>query len=133
MVRVGYALAPHGLEGTIAKYLDLHLVVDNYGTHKTKEVQAWLAKNPRFKLHFIPTSSSWHNLAERFFAEITGKKIRRGAFTSVADLIAAIEDYLSKHNADPKPFVWTKSADTILAKTRRARAKVDAVKPGTKR
>jgi transposase len=111
------------IDRTIAKYLNLHLVVDNYGTHKTKEVQAWLAKHPRFKLHFIPTSSSWLNLVERFFAEITGKKIRRGAFKSVADLIAAIEDYLSKHNADPKPFVWTKSAETILAKTRRARAK----------
>ena len=118
------------IDRTVAKCLDLHLVVDNYSTHKTKQVQAWLAKHPRFKLHFIPTSSSWLNLVERFFAEITGKKIRRGAFKSVADLIAAIEDYLSKHNADPKPFVWTKPAETILAKTRRARAKVDAVKTG---
>ena len=118
------------IDRTVAKYLDLHLIVDNYSTHKTKEVRAWLAKHPRFKLHFIPTSSSWLNMVERFFAEITGKKIRRGVFKSVADLIAAIEDYLAKHNANPKPFVWTKPAEVVLAKTRRARAKVDAVKTG---
>jgi transposase len=118
------------IDRIVAKHFDLHLIVDNYSTHKTKEVRAWLAKHPRFKLHFIPTSSSWLNLVERFFAEITGKKIRRGAFKSVADLIAAIEDYLAKHNADPKPFRWTKPAETILAKTRRARAKLDAVKTG---
>ena len=118
------------IDRVVAKHLDLHLIVDNYSTHKTKEVRAWLARHRRFKLHFIPTSSSWLNLVERFFAEITGKKIRRGVFRSVADLIAAIEDYLSKHNADPKPFVWTKPADVVLAKTRRARTKVDAVKTG---
>jgi transposase len=118
------------IDRLVAKHLALHLIVDNYSTHKTKEVRAWLAKHPRFKLHFIPTSSSWLNLVERFFAEITGKRIRRGVFKSVADLITAIEDYLSKHNADPKPFVWTKPADAVLDKTRRARAKVDAVKVG---
>ena len=118
------------IDRIVAKHLDLHLIVDNYSTHKTKEVRAWLDKHPRFKMHFIPTSSSWLNLVERFFAEITGKKIRRGVFTSVADLIAAIDDYLSKYNAEPKPFVWTKTADVVLAKTRRARAKVDAVKTG---
>ena len=118
------------IETSVDKLLDVHLIVDNYATHKTKAVQNWLKRHKRFKMHFIPTSSSWLNLVERFFAEITGKKIRRGVFKSVADLIAAIEDYLSKHNADPKPFVWTKPAATILAKTRRARAKVDAIKNG---
>ena len=108
--------------------LDLHLIVDNDTTHKTKEVQAWLAKRPRFKLHFIPTSASWLNLVERFFAEITRKRIRRGVFQSVPDLETAIRDYLDTHNADPKPFVWTKTANDILAKT--ARAALDAVKIG---
>lgn len=115
---------------TVAKHLALHLIVDNYTTHKTKEVQAWLAKHPRFKLHFIPTSSSWLNLIERFFAEITGKRIRRGIFRSVAELEAAILDYLAKHNADPKPFIWIKTADVIITKTARARAALDAVKGG---
>lgn len=118
------------IDRSIAKHLDLHLVVDNDKTHKTKEVQAWLAKHPRFKLHFIPTSSSWLNLVERFFADITGRRIRRGAFNSVPELIAAIEDYLAKHNANPKPFVWTKAAQVILAKNARARAKLQAVKVG---
>jgi transposase len=115
---------------TVAKHLDLHLIVDNYTTHKTKEVQAWLVKHPRFKLHFIPTSSSWLNLVERFFAEITGKRIRRGIFRSVAELEAAIQDYVAKHNADPKPFVWTKTADVIITKTARARAVLDTIKAG---
>jgi len=114
------------IDRSIAKHLNLHLIVDNYTTHKTKAVQAWLKKHPRFKLHFIPTSSSWLNLVERFFAEITGKRIRRGVFKSVADLEAAIEDYLAKHNADPKPFVWTKTADVILAKNASARAALNA-------
>ena len=108
------------------KHLDLHLILDNYKTHKTEAVKHWLAKHPRFKFHFIPTSSSWLNLVERFFAEITGKRIRRGVFKSVPELEAAIHDYLAKHNADPKTFVWTKTADTILTKTARARAVLDA-------
>ena len=102
------------------RHLDVHLVLDNYGTHKTAEVKAWLAKHPRFKLHFTPTSASWLNLVERFFAEITTKRIRRGTFTSVAELEDAIHDYLDRHNADPKPFVWSKSADMVLQKERRA-------------
>jgi transposase len=118
------------IDRIVAKHLELHLIVDNYKTHKTKEVQAWLAKHPRFKLHFTPTSSSWLNLVERFFAEITGKRIRRGVFKSVAELEAAIHDYLAKHNAAPKPFVWTKTADAILEKYARARAALDAVKTG---
>ena len=116
------------IDSTVAAHLDLHLIVDNYTTHKTKEVQAWLKKHPRFKLHFIPTSSSWLNLVERFFAEITGKRIRRGVFKSVAELEAAIQDYLAKNNASPKPFVWTKTADIILEKNERARAVLTAVK-----
>ena len=118
------------IDRTVKKGLDLHLIVDNYGTHKTAEVKAWLAKHPRFTLHFIPTSSSWLNLVERFFAEITGKRIRRGVFTSVAELEAAIYDYLDHHNAQPKPFVWTKSAAVILEKEARARDKLQAIKTG---
>ena len=112
------------------KHLDVHLVLDNYGTHKTPEVKAWLAKHPRFKLHFTPTSASWLNLVERFFAEITSKRIRRGTFTSVTELEDAIHDYLDRHNAEPKPFVWTKSAETILKKERRALDALEAVKSG---
>jgi transposase len=118
------------IDRTVQKHLDLHLIMDNYGTHKTAEVKAWLAKNPRFKLHFIPTSSSWLNLVERFFAEITGKRIRRGVFGSVAELEAAIADYLLLHNASAKPYIWTKSAETILAKERRALEKLNAIKSG---
>ncbi len=114
------------IDRIVKKHLDLHLIVDNYGTHKTPEVKAWLEKHPRFKLHFTPTSSSWLNLVERFFAEITSKRIRRGVFTSVAELEAAIDDYLSKHNAEPKPFVWTKTTDDILAKNARARTALNA-------
>ena len=118
------------IERTVDKHLAIHAICDNYSTHKTPAVKAWLAKHPRFKLHFIPTSSSWLNLVERFFAEITGKRIRRGVFKSVAELEAAIQDYLDKHNADPKPFVWTKTSEVILDKTKRARAKLDAMKTG---
>lgn len=98
------------------KDLALHLILDNYGTHKTPEVKAWLKEHPRFHFHFIPTSSSWLNMVERWFKEITDKRIRRGVFTSVADLIKAIREYLDAHNSDPKIFKWTKDADTILAK-----------------
>ena len=118
------------IDRTVQKHLDLHLIMDNYSTHKTPQVKAWLVKHPRFKLHFIPTSSSWLNLVERFFAEITDKRIRRGVFTSVAALKEAIHDYLDRRNADPKPFIWTKPAATILAKEARARDKLNAVKNG---
>ena len=96
--------------------LDLHLIVDNYSTHKSPLVKNWLKRHPRFHLHFIPTSSSWLNMVERWFRDITDKTIRRGVFTSVPALIAAIERYLGAHNANPKIFTWTKDADTILAK-----------------
>jgi transposase len=104
------------------KNKQLHLVVDNYATHKHPEVKAWLAKHPRFHLHFTPTSASWLNMVERFFRDITEKRIRRGAFASVADLEAAINDYIAMHNANPKPFIWTAKASDILAKVTRARA-----------
>jgi transposase len=96
--------------------LDIHMILDNYGTHGHPNVIAWLAKHPRFKLHFTPTSSSWLNLVERWFGEITLKRIRRGVFRSVPELIAAIEEYISYHNEDPKPFVWTKRVEDIIAK-----------------
>jgi transposase len=96
--------------------LDLHLIVDNYSTHKSPPVKRWLKRHSRFHLHFIPTSSSWLNLIERWFGEITRKRIRRGTFTSVKQLIEAIESYLKDHNRNPQKFVWTKDAETILAK-----------------
>ena len=102
--------------------LDLHLILDNYGTHTHESVKQWLAKHPRFHLHFIPTSSSWLNLIERWFRELTDKAIRRGVFHSVPDLIAAIEQYLAAYNHDPKPFVWTAEIDKIIEKINRARA-----------
>jgi transposase len=100
------------------------------GDRNTPAKVVWLAKHPRFKLHFTPTSASWMNLVERFFAEITRKRIRRGAFASVAELEDAIHDYLLHHNADPKPFVWTKSADVILTKERRALDAIEAIRSG---
>ena len=118
------------IDRCVQKHLDIHLVLDNYGTHKTPEVKAWLAKHRRFKLHFTPTSASWLNLVERFFAQITTRRIRRGVFTSVAELEEAIHDYLDRHNCDPKPFVWTKTADVILEKERRALDRLETIKNG---
>jgi transposase len=94
----------------------LHLVVDNYATHKHPAVKNWLKRHARFHLHFTPTSASWLNWVERWFGEITRKRIRRGSFKSVRDLIAAIEDFIRHHNENPKPFVWTKRVDQILEK-----------------
>ena len=105
--------------------LDLHLIVDNYATHKHPRVLAWLKRHPRFHMHFTPTSSSWLNMVERWFREITDKRIRRGAFRSVSELINAIDDYIEQHNRDPKPFVWTARADQILEKVKRARSVLD--------
>jgi len=109
------------IDREVPKGLAVHLILDNYATHKHAAVTAWLAKHPRFHLHFTPTSSSWLNLVERWFREITDKAIRRGVFTSVPDLIAAIESYLNAHNTNPKPFVWTATAEDILAKVERGR------------
>jgi transposase len=105
---------------------DLHLILDNYATHKTPAVQRWLKRHPRFHLHFTPTSASWLNMVERFFAEITRKRIRRGVFKSVTELKAAIMEYLENHNDDPKPFVWTKSANQILEKVARAKQALES-------
>jgi len=105
--------------------LELHLIVDNYCTHKHPRVKAWLKRHPRFHMHFVPTSSSWLNMVERWFRELTDKQIRRGAFKSVADLIAAIQAYIQHHNQNPKPFVWTAKAEDIIAKYRRAKAVLD--------
>lgn len=99
-----------------APKLNLHLIVDNYGTHKHPRVKAWLRRHPRFQLHFIPTSSSWLNLVERWFREITDKRIRRGSFRNVPALITAIKDYLDNHNQNPQVFVWSAPVEQILAK-----------------
>ena len=116
------------IDTSVPRNLQIHMIVDNYDTHDHANVMAWLAKHPRFHLHFTPTSSSWLNLVERWFRELTDKAIRRGVFHSVPDLITAIEDYLRVHNDDPKPFVWTATAEQILAKVRRGRVTLQQVK-----
>jgi transposase len=100
----------------IAHDIELHIVIDNYSTHKTEEVEKWLNKHPRFHFHFTPTSSSWINMVERFFSKITDKLIRRSSFRSVEDLDNAILNFIAVHNNDPKVYTWTKDADTIIAK-----------------
>jgi len=109
----------------VPKGLAVHMILDNYATHKHKNVVAWLAKHPRFQLHFTPTSSSWLNLVERWFRELTGKALRRGVFHSVPDLIASIEEYMKVHNNEPKAFVWTATAESILTKVHRGRVALD--------
>jgi transposase len=106
--------------------LELHLIVDNYATHKHQKVRAWLARRPRFHIHFTPTSSSWLNLVERFFADLTGDVIRAGSFASVGELVADIEAYLAERNADPRPYRWKAEGAAILEKIHRARAKLAA-------
>ena len=105
--------------------LALHLIADNYATHKHPKVRAWLEKHPRFTMHFTPTSSSWLNLVERFFADLTGDVIRAGSFASVNDLVRDINSYLAQRNADPKPYLWRATGADILAKVNRARATLD--------
>ena len=112
---------------------ELHLVLDNYGTHKTPAVQSWLQRHQRFVPHFIPTSSSWLNLVERWFGELTQKAVRRGVFLSVPDLVQAIEAFLAAWNEDPQPFVWTAKLEEILKKIERARAKLESIQPGSTR
>lgn len=104
------------IDSEVPKGLKVHLVLDNYGTHKTSAVRRWFVAHPRFELHFTPTSASWLNQVERFFAEITRRRIRRGTFTSVAALERAIMEYLGAHNNKAKPFIWTATADTIFDK-----------------
>jgi len=109
------------IDKQVPKGVAVHMILDNYATHKHPAVKSWLAKHPRFHLHFTPTSSSWLNLVERWFRELTDKAIRRGVFHSVPDLIAAIEKYMQVHNDEPKPLVWTATTESILAKVRRGR------------
>jgi len=115
------------IDASIPAELSIHMILDNYGTHKHPKVQSWLAKHPRFHLHFTPTSSSWLNLVERWFRELTDKRLRRGAFKSVPDLIAAINEFLAANNDHPKPFVWTASVEKILAKIRHCKAILETV------
>jgi len=101
--------------------LDLHLIVDNYATHKHPKVRAWLARHPRFHFHFTPTSASWLNAVEGFFAKLTSKRLKRGVFSGIVDLQAAINRFLAEANECPKPFVWTADPDSIIEKVRRGR------------
>jgi transposase len=104
------------LDAETSPDLALHLIVDNYGTHKHAKVHRWLARHPRVHLHFTPTGATWLNLVERWLRELTTKRIRRGTFTSVPALILAITEYIAEYNAHPKPFAWTATADEILRK-----------------
>ena len=107
--------------------LDLHLILDNYAAHKAPAVKCWLARHPRFHLHFTPTSASWANAVEGFFSQLTTRRLRRGVFRSILDLHRAVDDYLTHHNADPKPFTWTKPVDTILDKIGRAKQTLESM------
>lgn len=111
----------------------LHLVMDNYGTHKHPRVQAWLQRHPRFTPHFVPTSSSWLNLVERWFGELTSKRVRRGCFYNVQDLETAITEFLEAWNENPKPFVWTATVDSIREKLNRCRQTLEQIQPGCTR
>src|SRR5271167_3655338 len=119
------------LDGEFPAPVKLHLVMDNYGTHKEPHVQAWLKKHPRFVCHFVPTSTSWLNLVERWFRELTEKAIRRGSFLSVPDLKQAIEAFMQAWNHNPKPFIWTATVEDIIKKIDRARVKMEQIKPGS--
>jgi transposase len=105
----------------------LHLIADNYATHKHAKVQRWLKRHPRFHVHFTPTSSSWLNMVERFFRDLTQNRLRRGVFRDVEELIMAIGDYIDRHNENPKPFIWTAKASDILEKVKRARRSLNIV------
>ncbi len=115
------------IDGETPAGLDLHLIVDNYGTHKHPRVKSWLRRHPRFHLHFIPTSSSWLNMVERWFRGITDKRIRRGTFHNVPELITAIKDYLSNHNQSPQVFVWSAPVERILTKIAKCKEALDAL------
>ena len=108
----------------------LHVVMDNYGTHKHPKVHRWLQRHPRFVPHFVPTSSSWLNLVERWFGELTGKRIRRGTFISVDDLVLAIDEYMQTWNENPKPFVWTATVESIMEKLSRCKQTLEKIQPG---
>src|SRR6202451_150521 len=117
------------IESQVPAGLDVHLIVDNYATHKTAIIRKWFAKRPRFHVHFTPTYGSWLRLVERWFAELTNKRIRRGAFRSVRELESAIRQFIDVHNEDPKPFVWTRTADQILASIARFAQRTRAAHP----
>jgi transposase len=119
------------LDAEFPETTTLHLILDNYGTHGHERVRRWLAKHPRFVLHFIPTSSSWLNLVERWFEELTEKAVRRGAFHSVAELQQTIDDFLTAWNANPKPFVWTASVEKILEKIAKCKRRLEEIQPGS--
>jgi len=118
------------LDSEFPAELNLHLVLDNYGTHSHPAVKAWLQRHPRFVLHFVPTSSSWLNLVERWLGELTAKRIRRDSFPSVPDLIAAIEEFRAAWNENPKPFVWRATVESILAKLSGCRQTLEQIEPG---
>ena len=118
------------LDGEFPEDKTLHLILDNYGTHGHERVRRWLAKHPRFVLHFIPTSSSWLNLVERWFVELNQKAVRRGAFKSVEELHRAIADFMTAWNAQPAPFVWTATVERILEKFTRCQRRLEQIKPG---
>jgi transposase len=111
----------------IAGGQELHLIVDNYATHKHPKVRAWLARHPRFHFHFTPTSASWLNAVEGFFATLTKRRLKRGVFKGVADLQAAINRFLEEHNASPKPFVWTADPHAIIEKVRRGKQALESI------
>jgi transposase len=117
------------IEQQVPAGLEVHIIMDNYGTHKTALIRKWFAQRPRFHVHYTPTYASWINLVERWFAELTNKRIRRGVFRSVKELEAAIREYIDVHNEDPKPFVWTKTADQILASIARYAQRTTAAHP----
>jgi transposase len=117
------------IEAQVPDALEVHIIVDNYGTHKTATIRKWFAKRPRFHVHFTPTYGSWINLVERWFAELTNKRLRRGVFRSVKELEAAIREYIAVHNEDPKPFVWTRTADQILASISRYAQRTAVAQP----
>ncbi len=117
----------HKIDRETPRGLDLHLILDNYGTHNHPNVKAWLQHHPRFHLHFTPTSSSWLNLVERWLGEITRKRIRRGVFKSVPELVAAIKEFIQLNNQNPKPFVWTKKVEEILEKVNHCKAVIETL------
>jgi transposase len=114
------------IERTTPRRRDIHMILDNYGTHTHPKVQAWFAAHPRYHLHFTPTGASWLNLVERWFAEITRKRIRRGTFRSVAEMNRAIHEYLRENNKNPRPFIWTATASSIMKKIKHCKEALDA-------
>ncbi len=113
------------IKRAMPKDKEIHIICDNYATHKHQKVVNWLKRNKRFHVHFTPTSASWLNMVERFFRDLSEQRLRRGVFRSVPELIQAVEDYLARHNEDPKPFIWTATASDILAKVQRGRRNLD--------